>query len=39
VLLAAAARMAKITGLTQDLERAQGELALARKQLEENKGK
>jgi len=39
VLVAAAARTAEIAGLTQDLERAQGELALARKQLEENKGK
>ena len=38
VLLAAAARMAKIAGLMQDLERAQGELSLARRQLEENKG-
>ena len=38
VLLAAATRTAEIAGLTQDLERAQGELGLARRQLEENKG-
>ena len=38
VLLAAATRMAEIASLTQDLERAQGELGLARRQLEENKG-
>ena len=38
VLLAAAARMAEIAGLTQDLEREQGELALTRRQLEESKG-
>ena len=39
MLLAAAARTAEIADLTQDLERAQGELGLARRQLEENKGK
>ena len=38
VLLAAAARTTEIAGLTHDLERAQGELGLARRQLEENKG-
>ena len=38
VVLATAARTAEIAGLTQDLERAQGELGLARRQLEENKG-
>ena len=38
VLLAAAARTSEIAGLTQDLERAQGELDLARRQLEEKKG-
>ena len=38
VLLAAAARTAEISGLTQDLERAQGELGLMRRQLEESKG-
>ena len=38
VLLAAAARAAEIAGLTQDIERAQGELGLARRQLEESKG-
>ena len=39
VLLAAAARTAEIAGLTQDLERAQGEIDLMRRHLEENKGK
>ena len=39
VLLAATARTAKTAGLTQDLEQAQGELGLARRHLEENKGK
>ena len=39
VLLAAAARMAEIAGLMQDLERTQGELGLTRRQLEESKGK
>ena len=38
VLLAAAARTAEIAGLTQDLERAQGELGLTGRQLEESKG-
>ena len=38
VLLAAAARTVEITDLTQDLERAQGELGLTRRQLEESKG-
>ena len=38
VLLAAAAHTAEITGLTQDLEQAQGELGLTRRQLEESKG-
>ena len=38
VLLAAAARRAEIAGLTHDLERAQGELGLTRRQLEESKG-
>ena len=38
VLLAAAARAAEIAGLTQDLERAQGELSHTRRQLEESKG-
>ena len=39
VLLAAAARTVEIAGLKQDLERAQGELDLAKRHLEENKGK
>ena len=38
VLLAAAVRTAEITELKQDLEQAQGELDLARRQLEESKG-
>ena len=38
VLLAAASRTAEIAGLTRDLEWAQGELGLVRRQLEENKG-
>ena len=38
VLLAAAARTAEIAGLTHDLEQEQGELGLARRQLEESKG-
>ena len=38
VLLAATARTAEIAGLTQDLEQAQGELVLMKRQLEENKG-
>ena len=39
VLLAAAVRTAEIVGLKQDLEQAQGELDLMKRQLEENKGK
>ena len=39
VLLAAAARTAEIASLKLDLERAQGELGLAKRQLKENKGK
>ena len=38
VLLAAAVRTAEIAGLKQDLEQAQGELDLTRRQLEESKG-
>ena len=38
VLLAAAACTAEIAGLKQDLEQAQGELDLTRRQLEESKG-
>ena len=38
VLLAAAGRTAEIPSLKQDLERAQGELGLTRRQLEESKG-
>ena len=38
VLLAAAVRTTEITGLKQDLERAQGELGLTRRQLEESQG-
>ena len=38
VLLAAAARTAEMAGLTRDLERTQGELGPARRQLKENKG-
>ena len=38
MLLAAAVRTAEIAGLKQDLEQAQGELDLTRRQLEENKG-
>ena len=38
MLLAAAVRMAEIAGLKQDLEQAQGELDLTKRQLEENKG-
>ena len=38
VLLAAAAHTVEIAGLTQDLERAQGELGLTRRQLKESKG-
>ena len=39
VLLAAAARTAEVAGLKQDLEQAQGELSLTKRQLEENEGK
>ena len=39
VLLAAAVRTAEVTGLKWDLEQAQGELGLTKRQLEENKGK
>ena len=38
VLLAAVARTAEVTGLKRDLEQAQGELGLTKRQLEENKG-
>ena len=38
VLLAAAARTAKVAKLKRDLEQAQGELDLTKRQLEENKG-
>ena len=38
VLLAAAVHTAKLAGLKQDLEQAQGELNLTRRQLEERKG-
>ena len=38
VLLAAAARTAEVAELKQDLEQAQGELDLMKRQLEENKG-
>ena len=38
VLLAAAVRTAEIAGLKQDLEQAQGELDLTKRQLEESKG-
>ena len=37
-LLAAAARTAEVSGLRQDLERIEGELILAKRQLEENQG-
>ena len=37
-LLAAAARTAEVSRLKQDLERAEGELGLVKKQLEESKG-
>ena len=39
VLLAVAAHTAEIAGLAHALEGAQGELGLARRQLEESKGK
>ena len=38
VLLAAAVRTAEVAGLKRDLEQAQGELDLTKRQLEENKG-
>ena len=38
VLLAAAARIAEVAELKRDLEQAQGELDLTKRQLEENKG-
>ena len=38
VLLAAAVRTAEVAGLKQDLEQAQEELGLTKRQLEENKG-
>ena len=38
-LLAAAAHIAKVAELKWDLEQAQGELDLTKRQLEENKGK
>ena len=38
VLLAAAARTTEVAGLKWDLEQAQGELGLMKRQLEENKG-
>ena len=39
VLLAAATRTAEVAVLKRDLEQAQGELGLTKRQLEENKGK
>ena len=39
VLLATAARTAEVAELKRDLEQAQGELDLTKRQLEENKGK
>ena len=38
VLLAATARTAEGSGLKRDLDQAQGELSLMKRQLEENKG-
>ena len=38
VLLAAAVRTAEIAGLKRDLEQAQGEVDLTKRQLEESKG-
>ena len=38
VLLATAARTAEVTGLKRDLEQAEEELSLTKRQLEENKG-
>ena len=37
-LLAAAARIAEVSGLKQDLERTEGELGLVKRQLEESHG-
>ena len=39
VLLAAATRNAEVADLKRDLEQAQGELDLTKRQLKENKGK
>ena len=39
VLLTAATRIAEVAELKRDLEQAQGELELTKRQLEENKGK
>ena len=39
VLLATTARIAEVAKLKRDLEQAQGELDLTKRQLEENKGK
>ena len=39
VLLAAAARTAEVAELKRDLEQAQGELGLTKRQLKEDKGK
>ena len=38
-LVAAAARTAEVSMLKQDLKRSEDELSLAKRQLEENKGK
>ena len=38
VLLVAAVRTTEVAGLKRDLEQAQGELGLTKRQLEENKG-
>ena len=38
VLLAAAARTTEVTGLKWDLEQAEEDLSLTKRQLEENKG-
>ena len=39
MLLAAAVHTAEVAGVKRDLEQAQGELDLTKRQLEENKGK
>ena len=39
LLLTAAARTAEVAKLNRDLEQAQGELGLMKRQLEDNKGK